>query len=131
VTESAPHPPEGHPIQPTATEPLGVGRRRFLKGAGLLAAMIGLGSWRIPSAIAACGYSPGQVVYTQNNHSCGDHCGSGMFPDDKWTKYYNSSSFYQSCSCMYVGCLGAYRCNGSKQWWMTQIGYTYCCDVCS
>lgn len=113
-----------------------LGRRSFLRRLGAVIGGIGVGAWNLPVANAAtCRIWEGEVCYTQSNHSCGSHCGSGLFPDDKWTKYIHddTTADYHDCGCMYVGCLGKYRCNGSASSypWMRQIGYTYCCDVCS
>ncbi|MEA2010666.1 MAG: hypothetical protein U9N78_08180 [Actinomycetota bacterium] len=108
-------------------------RRSFLKWLGVIIGGVGIGAWRIPAAMAACTVFDGAVCYTQYNHTCGNYCGSGLFPDDKWTKYINDDDEPHTCSCMWVGCLGKYRCNysSSSYWWMRQIGYSYCCDVCS
>ena len=119
-TDNAPTRPEG-----------GIRRRSFLKWMASIFAGLGLGFWRAAPASAACQVLEGAVCYTQNNHTCGSYCGSGLFPDDKWTKYVNGDVDPHTCNCLYVGCLSKHRCNGSKQWWMTQIGYTYCCDICS
>lgn len=122
-----------HAAAPPDATPSHMPRRSFFKWLGTLVAGVGLSFWRVAPAAAACTVFEGAVCYTQNNHVCGSYCGSGQWPDDKWTKYVNSDDDPHSCSCLWVGCLSKHRCNGSSSWywWMSFIGYTNCCDICS
>lgn len=110
----------------------GVSRRDFVRRLGAATAGLAiLTNIKLQRAEAAsCNVWPNQTIHCNlgNCHTCTETiCLAPAHPKDKWPRYQNQTGYLQTCSCLWVACLGNHRCDGYKLWWMTWISNSSCC----